>query len=31
MNKEWRTALAVPAALLLLGARAFLRETGRLP
>jgi protein-S-isoprenylcysteine O-methyltransferase Ste14 len=31
MNKEWRTALAVPALLGLLGARAWLRQTGRLP
>ena len=30
-NKEWRTALAVPAMLGLLGARAWLRQTGRLP
>jgi Phospholipid methyltransferase len=30
-NREWRTALAVPLALLLLGLRAWLRSTGRLP
>ncbi len=31
MNKEWRTALAVPVVLLLFAGRAWLRETGRLP
>ncbi len=31
MNKEWRTALAIPALLGLLGARAWLRQTGQLP
>jgi len=31
MNKEWRSAVAVPALLGLLGARAWLRQTGRLP
>jgi hypothetical protein len=30
-NREWRTALAVPGALLLLAGRAWLRESGRLP
>jgi hypothetical protein len=31
MNKEWRTALAVPLLLGLLGLRAWLRQTGQLP
>jgi hypothetical protein len=31
VNREWRTALAVPVVLLLLLGRAWLRETGRLP